>query len=146
MGSQSFFSTVAVGPSRLSECSLWTNPDGPGNGMTADTNIELSNPAIQTNPESGEKFADMYVAVSMSYSDDDQAKIPRMRLSVKVAARVSSLDLDEHAARVAAIAHLYPQASAYLSTLGAMAQVNGISLMPIDTDTLVGALESAARE
>lgn len=145
MGANNFFSDVVVGSSRVSECSLWTNQDGPSGPMATDTNIELSNPAIQTDAETGSRFTDMYLTVSVNYSDDGPSKIPRARLSVRVNATVSSPDLTEHSARVAAVSHLYPQASAYLATLGAMAQVNGVSLMAVDTEALVNALEGAAR-
>lgn len=140
-----FISSVSVGASRVSECSLWTNPEPPAGPMATDANIELSNPAIQTDQTTGEKFAEMSLTASMACSDDDQTKTPRVRLSVRVNARVSSQGLTEHAARVAAVSHLYPQASAYLSQLGAMGQVNSLSLMAIDAEALVNALESAAQ-
>lgn len=146
MAGAPFFSETQVDSVRVSECSLWTNQEPPTGQLATDTNIELSNPVVQRDVQTGTLSSGMFLALTVSYSDEDVARIPRARLNVKITGRViapAGVELSDHEVRVAAVSQMYPQAQSYLSILGAMAGLNGVSVPTASAEALATALESA---
>lgn len=139
------FSDIQVDSVRVSECTLWTNQEPPSGQLATNTNIELSNPSIRPDIESGSPSTPMFLCLTVSYSDDDDAQVPRARISVKMTGRAIAQGdavMSDDDARVATVSQLYPQAQSYISVLGSIAGISGVSTPTVDAGGVVAALKT----
>lgn len=139
-----YISNARVESVRLAECSVWTNPDGPGVSMSAEANVEMGQLSQVPADSDGWLSYAASVGITVQLVDED-GSMPRARASVKLVG-VVSVPADEadpaHAAKVAAAASMYPQAQAYVSMLSSMAQVGTMPTPVIDPEGLVSAVDS----